>query len=418
MTVQPLPATRTRNFYLVVVFIVCVLFVTTSACTTGAQQTLDEPVRVAFESPLNLIVVDVEIEGKGPFRFFLDSGATATVVDTELAHELGLDLTRSHTRRGTAPNSRVTAASVRGGLTFELSPAFKPHIDHVITAPFTRTADVMLDGSYHGILGSGLFFDYVVEVDYVSRTVAFESPVGYEYLGRGTELALEFPAETPKLPAVRASLFNDNNRLLDYVVYIDSGGQTMGTVSVAERAQWDGLVTRNNKIIDALAVTGLSNDPKGTTYEAFTTKMDRFVVGPFEFVEPMVGYSDGGAPYGSLGASILRRFKTTYDYHRKSLFLEPNQHLHDPFLVDQSGMMITASSDGAFDLLFVAKNTPASEANLRVGDRIVEIDGVETTRIPLNKARRMFGASAKYQLVVERGNTRLERELLTRPLFQ
>ncbi len=58
-----------------------------SACAGSAEDSgrLAEPFTVAFESPLNLIVVEAKIRNQGPFRFILDSGATATVIDADVA---------------------------------------------------------------------------------------------------------------------------------------------------------------------------------------------------------------------------------------------------------------------------------------------------------------------------------------------
>src|SRR5215471_6745999 len=49
-------------------------------------------------------VVELKINGKGPYRFILDTGATTTVVSEELSHELSL-----------APPAGVQVASVGVG---------------------------------------------------------------------------------------------------------------------------------------------------------------------------------------------------------------------------------------------------------------------------------------------------------------
>ena len=108
-------------------------------CSSPAgKAALREPVTIGFESPLNLIVVEARINGEGPFRFPLDSGTTGTVVDAELARRLDLALGPETTRGGTVAGSRVTSASVRGGLAFELAPGFEVPVDSVIAAPVTR----------------------------------------------------------------------------------------------------------------------------------------------------------------------------------------------------------------------------------------------------------------------------------------
>ena len=59
-------------------------------------------------------VVSVRVNGKGPFRFALDTGVTGTVVSKELAHELGLpDMGQAVAGRpGAAAPARVTVTRI------------------------------------------------------------------------------------------------------------------------------------------------------------------------------------------------------------------------------------------------------------------------------------------------------------------
>jgi len=136
-----------------------------------------------------------------------------------------------------------------------------------------------------------------------------------------------------------------------------------------------------------------------------------------EFEKPVVSYSDGGPPFASMGASLLHRFTTVYDYERRRLILEPNARFDDAPMIDQSGIMIVMSEDGAFKPLYVAEGTPGHEAQLARGDIIRAIDGVSTRDIGLNEARTMFSRSGTYELDVERGERSFRAVMTTRPLF-
>ena len=120
---------------------------------------------VAFDDPLNLVVLEARIRDQGPFRFFLDSGATSTIIDTDLANQIGLETGIASTGHGTAAGSQVTVAPIQGGVTFDLAPGFTIPIDDVIVAPFGPTTRVMMGERYDGILGSAVFHRYVVEID-------------------------------------------------------------------------------------------------------------------------------------------------------------------------------------------------------------------------------------------------------------
>ena len=376
------------------------------------------PTTVPFEDPLNLIVLEASIDGKGPFRFFLDSGATSTVLDTETAKAIGLDLAPAVTGPATVA-SEVTIAPVRGGVEFGLAPALTVSVDQVITAPFGPVAEVMMGESFHGILGSALFERFVIEVDYVNRQVTFHDPAQYRYGGDGTVLELGFDRRMPKLPYVLTSFLNGASRLEDRPVLIDSGGQTMAMASVPNQSEWETLVTPESPVITTLGATGLGNSAEGTSHSFSTTRIDRFALGPYEFDMAVIGYSEAGPPLGSLGAAILHRFTTIYDYSRRQLILEPNGRFDAPSPVDRSGITLIASTQPpfVFEVAHVADETPGYEAGVRRGDLVLAIDGVSSEAMRLNEARSLFSTSAIYQLTLERDGEAIESTLTTRSLY-
>src|SRR5262249_25802978 len=80
-----------------IVFFAFILFVGTSIL---AQNTDEKPKEISLagrtEMPLTLYgnkpVVEVKINGQGPYSFFLDTGAGGTVLDQSLADELKLQI--------------------------------------------------------------------------------------------------------------------------------------------------------------------------------------------------------------------------------------------------------------------------------------------------------------------------------------
>lgn len=383
------------------------------------HQELSEPVHLPFDSPLNLIVLEVRIRDQGPLRFMLDTGSPSSVIDTDVAKRIGLETGSANTRRGTAAGSQVTAASVKGGVDFQLAPGFVVHVDKVIAAPFTQSGKIMIGEHFDGILGSAIFHQFVVEVDYAKRMLTLHNAARYRYDGAGSVIDLDFPSHNPRQSFIRVSIVNGDRRLDDFPISVDSGGSLMGTASVARRIEWDALITPDNRIINVLSATGLSNSAEGTTHDAFVTRMNLLTLGPFEFENPLVSYSAGGPGFASMGASLLHRFTVVFDYSRKRMILEPNVNFDKPPMVDQSGALLVASAsgDGKLEVWFVSEGTPAHEAGLARGDVIQAVDGVPTSDIQLNDARLMFCRAATYRLDVWREGRRFEVVMETQSLY-
>ncbi len=117
-------------------------------------------------------VVDVKINGKGPFKFFLDTGAGATVLDQKLADELQLP-TDGNTKIGDPSDPQgITAVRNKIG-SLEIGGAV---FSDVIGISWDRST-IYKEGSPRGVLGMPLFVDLLLTVDY---------PKGRIVIGKGS----------------------------------------------------------------------------------------------------------------------------------------------------------------------------------------------------------------------------------------
>ena len=364
-------------------------------------------------------MLEARIKGEGPFRLVLDSGASGTVIEAELARSLGLDVEGASTRRSTSVNSEVTIAQIRGGVEFGVAPGLDVHIPYVYAAPVTSASRIMIGEHIDGIIGSELFFRYVVEVDYEAKELTIHDPDTYRYEGDGTTFDLTFATPGERLPFVKAALVNGERRL-DTEVLVDSGGQTMGTVGLSSRQDWNRLLSDEQAVVEVLGATGLSDEVEGTTHDAFATVMSSLSIGEFELAQPLVAFSPGGPSIPLIGATVLHRFTAIFDYSRKQLILEPNGAFDAPFGSDQSGLTLvnSGSPDDGLRILFVAPGTPADEIGLTTRDVILEIDGQAVDEVGLNEVRSMLSQSGVFRLLVQRGGEEKEVALRTRPLFR
>ncbi|MBI2922751.1 MAG: PDZ domain-containing protein [Planctomycetes bacterium] len=128
-----------------------------------------KPVTVHFDLEANLIWVSVKLDGKGPFRLAVDTGASTTVVLPGVAKELGL----------------IDKDDKGGGL-FNLSPTFvkvkKLQVDKleladikvaVMQIPQLSLPAGLMRMEAHGVLGYNFISRFVTTFDYKEQTITF-----------------------------------------------------------------------------------------------------------------------------------------------------------------------------------------------------------------------------------------------------
>jgi predicted aspartyl protease len=163
--------------------------------------------------------VPVQVDGKGPFRLVLDTGAQRSAVTQDLAQRLGSPQDRSspvmlHGVTGKAVVPTITVDSMQVGDLF-LQPAAMPVV-----------ADVF--GGAEGLLGTEGLQDHLIFIDFkrdyirISRSPNLRAPLGFT--------SVRFLPDRHDLLMVRAMVGN-----LPVRAVIDTGAQaTVGNLALQE----------------------------------------------------------------------------------------------------------------------------------------------------------------------------------------
>jgi C-terminal processing protease CtpA/Prc len=102
------------------------------------------------------------------------------------------------------------------------------------------------------------------------------------------------------------------------------------------------------------------------------------------------------------------------------LIPEPNAHYAEPVEYDMSGINLRAYGDDlrTFRVYQVLDNSPASEAGLRVGDVLTNIDGVPASRLTLKEVWQMMKQPGReHELSFKRGSWTRSVKIKTRRLI-
>ncbi len=246
-------------------------------------------------------VAEVRINGKGPYRFIVDTGAHVTAIDSALAGELALPEVRgARVPEGEAPGVVVRAREIRLG-TAALRDV------SVITAPLSA----MFSGADapRGVLGAASFPGYRLVLDYPSKRIAILKGTLPAADGRTT---FEYPANKllPMVPVRVAGI--------EAQVDLDSGSPMGLTLPLKFLTQVP-LASKAKEV-------GRARTPGGE-FPISTAKVDGMIeIGEYRLDLAEVSFSDvaPGAepPNGNIGYQVLRGFKVTFDSVNRRIRLE------------------------------------------------------------------------------------------------
>jgi predicted aspartyl protease len=244
--------------------------------------------------------VEVMVNGQGPFLFAIDTGAQGTLrVDSSLVEKLALKKSgEARASDGSGQNARtldtVGVDSVKvGGFEFTGLTALTRNYN---TSPNVPHID--------GILGFGLFSDYLLTLDYPGKRVRIEKG--------------ELPASNGKdiLP------FDDSRGIatVDLDVggqkikaHIDSGNMMGGFMLPTE------LVEKSPLLGDPVVVGRAKTVTSDIEIKQVRLK-DTIRLGSFEFPEPTVVFPS--LSEANIGGRILSEFALTFDQKHKRVKLK------------------------------------------------------------------------------------------------
>src|SRR6266404_8544193 len=130
-----------------------------------------EPKTVKFDMlKTQHIVVDVKINGKGPFRLIFDTGAPAMLIDNHVAKEAGV-IGKNARRPAFAPFGMMGEPMKMK--TFELGDLKAEDVDAIVMEHPTVSAISKMFGPIHGIVGFPFFARYRTTVDYQAKEMTF-----------------------------------------------------------------------------------------------------------------------------------------------------------------------------------------------------------------------------------------------------
>lgn len=381
---------------------------------------------IPFDLVNNLVIVPVEVNGT-ELSFLLDTGVNSTIIFS-VADEDSLRINNASKvkLRGLGEGGTVDAYKSEGNVV-KIGDAVDNNHSLYFIFETSLNFSPRMGIPVHGILGYDFFKSFVVNTNYITRRLTIHNPQTYNLTKcrRCDEFDLTFFNNKPYINAtISNEIETEEVRLL-----IDTGSSD---------ALW---LFREEKYITELETAsfddflgfGLSGNIYGKRSKLVST-----TIGKFTLREVKVAYPEEKALYniqlfggrdGSLGGEILKRFNITIDYSSKKMMLRKNSFYFDPFHYNMSGLTLehdgltavrevteshNSMPDGRnlitsdtgvnipikkianfylapkYSVAEVRPNSPAAEADIRVGDEILAVNGNAAYKYKLYELVEMF----------------------------
>jgi predicted aspartyl protease len=348
--------------------------------TASGNWTLPSTGRVTVPIRLinNHIVTDVRINGRGPFPFMVDTGGH-DIVTPDTVKKLCL------VSQGESPSFGAGDSAGSNGYsrvaTIDAGGAVL-HDQTVLTLDFSPTDVEGLQ--LGGMLGSEFIERFVVRIDYGAKTMTFIDPSHFadsERQASGVAVPFVFYSHMPQV----SGTFDGRPVRLD----IDTGSRAEVTMTspFVTRASLRESYPHGVTLTDGWGVGGPSH--------SYVVRVGSLSLGSAAVANVIAGFSsakvgafaDRGSE-GNVGTGLLKRFAVTFDYARRTLYLNRLANPDaDTGRFDRVGMWLNMAS-GGLRVMDVAPGSPAAEAGLKVGDTIIQIGGHSVGERALSDVRR------------------------------
>jgi hypothetical protein len=318
-------------------------------------------------------------------------GSRALSLDLAKALDAGLQPNATGTNAGVGPD--VSRDQRVRGVAVEVGPIVLQDITIVLVPRPTVVPDIDC------VLGLGLLPEFAIEFDYLTPAVRLIPATRFR--PAATAIAIPIAIDRNATPSTKARLQIGTADNVDVTLMVDTGASYYDLVLLKPFIDTNHLMNRIGTMVPRFS------DTPGMAITA--TRTTTLSVGPFEISGPvaaLISTGSGGtfSVDGLLGTGFLRRFKVTFDYSHQQIWLEPNGRPRGPQVFDASGIEVRPTEAHEFAIVAVAPDSPATEANLRVGDVLKEIDGRRTRDMTLGDIQDAFSrAGVTCTVQMERG---------------
>jgi hypothetical protein len=357
-------------------------------------------VTIPFRLVRNMVIVKLEINGKGPYNFVMDTGVGLMII-TEPKLIDSLNINSKHLIKiaglgiGEDIEAYVTAelkVTLPGIQSNSMSAAIFTK-DHFGLSNFAGMP-------IHGLLGYEFFSSFAVKINFEDSTLTVGSPQNIRIFKRAEKLPLSIEENKPY---INARLLLANGKPMNGKLIVDLGA--------GHPVSLEHLLDVNDGLPDKFIAANLGMGITGPI-SGYLSRIEEVNLGKYKLKNVLVSFPDFNEIKdrelsvkrdGSMGIEILKKFNVIFDYPNGALYLKPNIYFMRPFEHDMCGLeYFTEGSDFKHVVINrVERGSAADEIGLEKGDEIVAINFKSVQDMTIADIDDLFKSRDERSLLIE-----------------
>jgi hypothetical protein len=396
------------------IFLVSLILLETFCC--NAQQEIGffipkngKRAEVPFENYNNLIVIKGVVNNRLPLNFIFDTGVhTSIITDKSLSDLMQVKYDRMFTMSGIGEHKQFNVYLANG-----VSIDF-PDLEGRSLNMLVLEEDYLLLRNYlgtpiHGILGTDLIQNLVTTIDYENRKLIFQTPESFKPSRKAISIPIVIHDSKPYI-ILPVTLLDGTK--LEAKLLIDTGASHALLLELFAEPK----IKIQDNFINTILGRGLAG-----TIEGWIGRVNKVDIGNTSFKNVLTFFTDTNSynknyvlagRNGTVGGELLGRFKVTIDYAHQKVYFERNANYKKPFEYNMAGFDIIGSGDlfDKIEIVNVIEKSPAYIAGMRIGDIIIQINGLAGKSLTVNEFNNILRSrpGKSLRLIVMRGKQKLK----------
>ncbi len=332
-----------------------------------------------------------------PLNFILDTGVRTTMLsEPALVGSLGLTPEETVLVLGLGGEGLVEAAR-DNQVRLEMEGLVSQYMSLIILPDGIFSFSEMFGFPVYGIIGYDLFRDFPVEINYSGSFIRVYRTPDYRISRSSEVVPLQIVNEKPY---AMVEITGQNNDTLRTQLLVDLGASQPVFLSKEHQHLSD-------RVIEGFLGEGLSGPLLGSV-----GRLQHLSLGGVSAGAPVVAY-----PYrqfftvmgeqvqwqGIIGGGLLKRFDLIIDYPSQRMVMRRNFRHRESYQFNMSGLEIKAAGSDfrEFTVHFVREGSPAYEAGIMPGDRIIKINRLPASVLSLHQIQEEFKGPARKTIRME-----------------
>jgi len=342
------------------------------------------------------------------------------LVKREYADVIGMEFDREVSLLG-ADKNQIMKAYVANDVNMTLG-------DHIVNE---REVLLVLDEDYleferlfgvsvQGIVGFEIFRSFAVKISYSNKTITlynkdkFKAPRSKKYHDyyisiESTKPYMKMNATLDNKDTIRGKFLLDTGASFDLLLDINSSDKIDFPENVIDGDMGHGL---------GGALDGKIGRIQQIDFEPFVfEKMTTFYQDDTTFNKLI----DDHERNGIIGGGVLSRFTVIFDYPSNLVYFKKNRKYKEPFYYNMSGIVLADTDNNAASHVIkeVLPNSPASEAEIIPGDKIIKMTGLQFPELTRTYIKTIFKTKKgkRIKLTILRGEKILTKHITLRELI-